>query len=518
MNLSNHTCSLLLSVAFAPSCAAATQGPTVESTLTRAREALGWGVLVERRAGVEVVGSTRVLGTDATERTSFDCTGRTLTSVDGAMAQQSGFDGVRRWERDWSNTARELVLGDASSAELEDLVLTGRWCVAAEQLRFELAPQTDADELTLMFRHADGVQHGAIVLDAATLRPRSARYGSDGAQTRWSFSDWRVHDGLAFPWRVESSEKGMQRTREATSVRIIETPGDAVFAAPLDAPSDTRFDASIAPQLEVKRVRSGHLLVHPTIDGRDLGWFIFDSGAGTSCISKTATAELEGPLGEILANGIGGHVPTHFWRAKQMRIGPVTVERPSFMELDLAFLEPHFGVPVGGILGYELFMRCVAEVDMTNGAIALHDPASYSLPTAGRWEQALIYGRQPCVRARAEDHEGVYLIDTGAANDTVTLHYQLVLDGKWLEGRDTTDGKAGGVGGFVATRVGKLASFRLGGHDFENVPASFALEDKGALANDYIAGNIGGKLLEPFQLVFDYPHRRIGFVERMQGR
>ena len=69
-------------------------------------------------------------------------------------------------------------------------------------------------------------------------------------------------------------------------------------------------------------------------------------------------------------------------------------------------------------------------------------------------------------------------------------------------------------GGSVATCTGSLGDFLLGGRRFEAPRASFALEDKGAFADDYVLGNIGGKFLEPFLLVFDYPSRRLGFVPR----
>ncbi len=55
---------------------------------------------------------------------------------------------------------------------------------------------------------------------------------------------------------------------------------------------------------------------------------------------------------------------------------------------------------------------------------------------------------------------------------------------------------------------------RIGGRELGPMSASFALEDTGAFADDYTAGNIGGKLLEPFQMVFDYPGGRVGFVPR----
>jgi hypothetical protein len=258
--------------------------------------------------------------------------------------------------------------------------------------------------------------------------------------------------------------------------------------------------------------------VHPSVDGQDLGWFIFDSGAGINCISSAVADELpEGPFGEVQARGVGGDVAAHFHRAETMELGPLTVNDPLFMSLDLAFLEPHFGVPVGGIIGFELLARSSVEFDLAQGTIALHDPATYRLPKGGQWEEVLLYGRHPCVRASFEDKEGVFKIDTGAAGDTVTMHYQAVQDLDLTEGRETIQAGAGGVGGNVVMRVGTLEGFVLGGHLFEPISAGFAMEDKGAFADDYVWGNIGGQLLEPFCLVFDYPHKRVGFVPREKG-
>jgi len=66
--------------------------------------------------------------------------------------------------------------------------------------------------------------------------------------------------------------------------------------------------------------------------------------------------------------------------------------------------------------------------------------------------------------------------------------------------------------------TGALESFELGGHDFGRIPAQFAIEDKGAFGDPYTLGNIGGKLIEPFLLVLDYPHERIGFVLKETAR
>jgi hypothetical protein len=507
---------LLVHLALSALCAApAAQVRSASEIVAAARAALGQDELAASGAALRVTGSGRSLGTDVARTLVFDGRGRFLDTLDGLLPQAAGHDGTTTWGRDWTGTARALVLGDAAGVVVEHLLLTGGWSASAAPFTFELAAAPAEDELVLAWTHVDGVQHGTITLDAATHLPRAASQGSGDHAASWKFVDPQAHDGIVFPARIEALEQGLPQGFEVRAVERLAAVDDALFAPSLAPPADTRFLPDVPPGLEVKRVASGHLLVHPTVEGQDLGWFIFDSGAGTNCIATSVTDALAGePFGQIGAKGVGGTVPAQFWRAQELALGPLVIAGPVFMGLDLAFLERAFGVEIGGILGYELFSRCVVELDMRAAEIALHDPARFELAAAGRWEDVTIYGRHPCVRAGFEDHEGLFKIDTGAAGDTVTLHYDAVREFDLLAERETKVSGAGGVGGTVVTRSGELASFRLGGHDFEAIQASFALEDKGAFADGYVQGNIGGKLLAPFVLVFDYPHGRLGFVPR----
>jgi len=496
----------------APLALPAAQAPTADEVVAAARAALGWNALGQ--GALRVTGSGRSLGTDVTRTLVFDARGRFLDTLDGPLAQSSGSDGTTVWGRDWSGTSRVLVLGDAAGVVVEHALLTGAWSLPGAPFTFHVDEAADDGTLELAWKHTEGVLAGTLTLDAATHLVRAATRGSGDQASSWTLSDYHSEGGVSFPARILAVEQGMPQGFELRTLERLATVDDALFAARLATPSDTRFLQDVAPALEVKRVASGHLLVHPTIEGQDLGWFIFDSGAGTNCIATSVTDALAGePFGEIGAKGVGGTVPARFWRASELALGPIVITSPVFMGLDLAFLERHFGVEIGGILGYEFFARCVVELDM-QGTIALFDPARYTLPAAGRWEDVVLYARHPCVQAAFEDHQGLFKIDTGAAGDTVTLHYDAVRELALLDGRETRLSGAGGVGGVVPVRVGELASFRLGGHDYDTIQASFALEDKGAFADGYVLGNIGGKLLAPFTLVFDYPQGRLGFVPR----
>ncbi len=225
------------------------------------------------------------------------------------------------------------------------------------------------------------------------------------------------------------------------------------------------------------------------------------------------------PFGSVPARGVGGTTDAHFYRAPSLSLGPVTIDDPIFVGIDLAFLDQYMGVRVAGVLGYEFLARTVVEFDITGAAIALHDPDTYDERNHAQprdWRDLILYNRHPCVPASFEGHEGVFNLDTGAAQSHVTFHALATEKLSLLDGRDTTHAQLGGVGGSVPARAGTLEWFELGGHRADNVPASFATRRIGAFADPYLTGTIGGKLLAPFVLVLDYSHERIAFVRRDQ--
>lgn len=481
-----------------------------------ARSALGWDSLPGTRRMVTVRGEAALLGTEAVQTIRFDGAGRFEQTFEGPLPLAGGFDGERVWSVDWTGVPRVLELGDRTDAELAMWFLSGAWTRPGTGLSFELR-ESGAGERALHFVHPDGFAEGDLRLDAETLLPIELRYGKGEDLAVWTYSDWREEGGVRFPGRLAIAQGGLDQGLTTGSIAVTEPDGaaaDAAFRARLEQPRDTRFDADVPAGIEVRRVMSGQMLVHPTVDGEDLGWFIFDTGAGINCISTHVADQLpEGPFGNILAQGVGGTVPSRFWRADELTLGPVTIDAPLFMGLDLAFLKSYFGVEVAGILGYELLARCAIELDPSEPAIALHDPATYELPEAGTWAAAKLYGKIPCVRGAFEGKQGLFKIDTGASG-AVMLYHRAVVDHGLLEGRETVSSLSGGVGGSIKTREGVLETFEFGGKPFEAVPASFIVEDRGAFADEYVEGTVGVEILRSFVLVFDYPRERVGFVPR----
>src|SRR5262249_41554449 len=180
-------------------------------------------------------------------------------------------------------------------------------------------------------------------------------------------------------------------------------------------------------------------------------------------------------------------------------------------EIDLRPFTKLMGETIAGVIGYPIFEAAVVEIEVATPAAWLHDPATYKL-AGGTWGELLLNENHPCCRARFEgDQEGIFRIDTGAAN-TVSFHAPAVKRLGLLKGRKTRIGMEGGVGGLASARSGTLDWFELGGHRFERPRVTFSKASSGAMADDYTVGNIGQGFLKPFRMVLWYQANKIAFV------
>ncbi len=509
-------CILVASLALAVPAARAYAGEDANAILAGARAALGLGG--RPAAGIEAVGVAVYRGQDVPFTLTFDSSSRDAAHFGGPTPVTFGYDGTLSWEREPGSPPRFTVLGERDNALLSNWFVTGDWTAPGSPLRFTVAapsPDSTPGTVILSFTLEASPVTGEVELAEGTFLPRRITWSAGTESTTQEMSGWNDLAGFAIPAVIRQA--GMHG--EPISIRLSAAgPAAACERSPYEAAfagePDTAFDASVPAQLEVRRAPTGHLLVHPLVGGEDLGWFIFDTGAGANVLSSPVADEagLEA-FGAVTALGVGGATQAHFYRAPSLSIGPVTVRDPVFVGMDLSFLDQHMGVRVAGVLGYELLARVIAEFDITSGRIALHDPASYTRDGAA-WRELLIYQRHPSVAASFEGGEGVFNLDTGAAQACVTFHLPAIERLGLLKDRATTASHLGGVGGMVSARAGMLEWFELGGRRTEAVPATFITEAVGAYADAYLTGSVGGRLMAPFILVLDYPNRRIAFVER----
>jgi predicted aspartyl protease len=492
--------------------------PTLEEVLAGARAAVAWEEL-GRSGGLRLTGEASTFGVPCEFELVVQPNGWFAFLLDSRWVESMGFDGTTLWARERSGVARVVCLGERDEVLVAQWVLQGSWLRAQAPLELERMPNgDDAASVALVIRMRGAPEPMTLHLDRRDLLPRELSKVDEAGKQTWAFADWREAQGTRFPHAISlTNENSTPLTFAVERVEPMPSFLRSPFAVPTSAPTDTTFDLETESVLETERALTGHLLVHPLVDGEDVGWFILDSGAGALVLDPELADELGHPsFGEVSAVGAAGLGTAHYRSAKSFSLGPLTIREPIYVDLDLSFLRPFFEVDVVGIAGYDVFARAVVEIDPASDEVSLHDPTRFTLER-GNWEGLMLERRTPCVEARFDgDRRGIFRLDTGASG-TVAFHAPAVAELRLLEGRETTPGAAGGVGGAGEFRAGRIAWFELGPRRFDSPTVLFTKSGSGALADAYTTGNIGQDFLRTFRLIFDYPHGRLALVPREDG-
>ncbi|MBI3846438.1 MAG: retropepsin-like domain-containing protein [Planctomycetes bacterium] len=485
----------------------------------RVREAIGLDRLRTVTGRVALSGFGEFYGTDVSCRLEYDGRGRFVTAIDGRIRRSTGFDGECAWDGDGSGVSSALEMDERETLLLSNWFRTGWWLADECPVDVAFADSTTAGELAFSIRLKGGVRCARVVVDGATHRPRTLSVPSAFGELVWTLDDWREVDGLSIPRRVEHRlPANVTQTTVVTSIGTRRAPG--VYARPASAPAHVRFDASIPSRIEVERAPTGHLFVRPRIDGKDVGWFILDTGAAVSVISPEAADEAGLPVfGKTFGAGAGAATPSAVFRESTgFELGPIEISaRLAYTQLDLSANAAALGRSVAGVVGWDLFCRAIVSIDMTEPRVEIFDGSSHD--DAGlEWQTVFLHGRHPHVRARVEGaHEGLFRLDTGGGSAGLFFHSPAVERLRLSEGRTGQEVGLGGAGGTAKALMSHVESFELAGERFENLPAFFVARGFGAFDDPYSLGTIAGAVLGRFKMVLDYERRRIAFISRERG-
>jgi predicted aspartyl protease len=313
--------------------------------------------------------------------------------------------------------------------------------------------------------------------------------------------------------RTEGGVAGVDRFEALTVVR-----GEAARFRPVTSePDDARYDPSVEPRIALLKIDSGHVFVRPKIDGREVGWFALDtgSGAGFTILPRVADALDLPRFGQIAGGGAGTAVQImSFRQGRTFELGPVTIVGSVYAELPDELnvtMKRLADIDVVGTCGYDLFRRFIVELDLARAEVILHPRDGGPQPDA--WFDLKLQRGIPSLRCRFEGREGQFQIDTGAG-PLVIFHSPAVEELKLLEDRETETASIQGAAGSVESEVGKLAWIEIAGQRLPDVPALFVTGTMGALADPHTQGTLGGILLAPKRLVFDYRRRRMAVLDR----
>jgi predicted aspartyl protease len=238
---------------------------------------------------------------------------------------------------------------------------------------------------------------------------------------------------------------------------------------------------------------------------------VLDSGANMSCVSATMaeTLGLDGGT-RLEARGVGGTMPAEFFTGVEFVVGGRTLGPTNVIAIDLDGVEQAIGRPMDVILGRDVFMQHVVDIDYARRRLALRDGQDFRyegegtiLPLhdtgSGHWSvDVLIAGRS--VRC---------VVDSGSGKPmslSASFAEEAGLPG---EGKPSSTTLSGGAGGVFPARIFTLPSLELGGTVLTSIPATLAKEDDPRSTRRREVGSFGTPLLSRFRVLFDAARGRL---------
>ncbi len=174
---------------------------------------------------------------------------------------------------------------------------------------------------------------------------------------------------------------------------------------------------------------------------------------------------------------------------------------------------PRLGVPIHGIIGYDLLKDFVVEVNYTGKYIRLHDPESYNPKKCNKCKSLNLefYNNKPYVYGSINVDGNIkrvkLLIDSGGS-DSIWLFEdeEITIPDKCFE-----DFLGRGLSGSVYGKRSKLDKFYIAGFELKKINVAFPDSTSVALAKKIKGrnGSLSGEILKRFNIIFDYQKAKI---------
>lgn len=362
-----------------------------------------------------------------------------------------------------------------------------------------------------------------LYLDAKTSLPTKAVRRYFGVEVTTEISDWRPVGKVVVPFSLRETSSDDDKATPTVAREIVPyaTPPEGAFARPGDASADFKF-AEGDRALDIPfNFENDHIMVACSVNGGKPIWFMLDTGAEGNYINKTRLTEfgLE-PFGSTSVTGGGNTTDGALTRVARLGIGGAELLGQRDAVLDLTGLEKIYGMPLGGLLGFDFFSRFIVEIDYDTLTMSLYDPATYVYRGKGSPLKFTLEAGHPHVAAEI----GVrtkpkipadMVIDAGAA-DTVNLASPFVRKHELLDlARKKPAGTPNTLPGsekefFAQTSVrGRLERVGLAGLELTDIPMNLMVAKTGAYGSESFSGTIGEGILRRFKTTYDYPNRTI---------
>jgi hypothetical protein len=259
------------------------------------------------------------------------------------------------------------------------------------------------------------------------------------------------------------------------------------------------------------------IIVPVKINNSDTLRFILDTGVSSIILTDPKIAK-KLDLKSIRAVKISGageglELIAGVSIGNNIRMGEMIGYRQNIIALenDVLELSEFVGMPIHGIIGYDIFNRFVVTIDFGTHEIVLQNPENYTYrPSKGDRFPITIEDSKPYLDAiQVIDNEKIIplkvIVDTGAGHALsidATRVAQVAMPEKTVKAQ-----LGRGLSGIISGSLGRIPKIRLGKFELKDIVTSFP--DSASViskASPLIErqGNIGCELLRRFKVTFNY--------------
>jgi hypothetical protein len=446
------------------------------------------------------------------------------TTVADGITEGDGFDGTTPWQRDISGTYTPQQGGDRIPSAVHSAYRLANlwWRVDRGGAAIVyIGRESDAGRsLEHLAVTPKGAKRFDAWFDSDTHLLTRVTYDEQFLHVTERYSDYRREGPQVLAHAIERDpglgEGGISRL---TLLHCNYHP-----AAPLGAYSQPRTPvtgANIAGGASSTtvpfRLLNNHVYVEATVDGKGPYTFIVDTG-GHTLLSPHLISEVGlKPIGEAVTSGAGEkHGTTGFVHFGEIAIGGVRLLDQDGFATDI-YDKAIEGIPVDGMVGFELVRRMVTTIDYGRHTITFIRPDRFEAgPDSGVSVPFVFYDHLPNVPGRIGDLPARFDIDTGsrsALDVTSPFVASHRLRERFTKGTVAVTGY--GVGGPARSYVVRMPSVAIGSITMEDPVVDLSEARSGSFSDPNFDGNVGSGLLKRFVVTFDYA-RQLMYLKRIE--
>jgi hypothetical protein len=265
---------------------------------------------------------------------------------------------------------------------------------------------------------------------------------------------------------------------------------------------------------------NNHIYVDVRLNGKGPVRLLCDTG-GVNVVSPELAKELGlEAQGALEGRGVGEKSEdVALARVSRVELGGAILKDQLFMIFPLGPIGAAEGVPVNGLVGYEVFKRFVVTIDYAGRKLTLRRPGTFQPGARAKAVPFRFEGHSPQVDGTLEGIPGAFTLDTGSRGSLAVLAPFAEQHGLAKRYGAHVEAMTGwGVGGPARGLLARAGRLTLGDVVVDAPVVDLSVQKKGAFTDRYVAGNVGGAILKRFTVTFDYAAQKVWFEPNGTGR